>query len=60
MRVTLVALNNTEISTLFIIRVYPTQLLFFNYNVIDTNKLEIQLKVFEISILSSGNIMIIQ
>lgn len=45
MRVTLVALNNTGISTLFIIRVYPTQLLFFNYNVIDTNKLEIKLKV---------------
>jgi hypothetical protein len=45
MRVTLVALNNMGISTLFIIQVYPTQLLFFNYNVIDTNKLEIKLKV---------------
>ena len=44
MRVTLVALNNMGISTLFIIRVYPTQLLFFNYNVIDRNKLEIKLK----------------
>ena len=45
MKVTLVALNNIGISTLFIIRVYSTQLHFFSYNDIDTKKLEIKLKV---------------